>query len=424
MPKIIILIISALILSPVSSVASDLQKEAAKYNQQGINALNKNEFIQAIDYFLRALQIIPDDNTLKKNLAITYNNYAIALNNENKTEDAKEYLYKAIELEKDNLGFKENLANIISNLAIKYYNDGNYDLAIQELKESLASLPKHISSLMLLGQIYYQTQDLKKAQEIWNKAYTYDPHNIELKQMLARLRSEEKVETQLKQLDAYYFDIRFDKEAIDTEIYDIRYYLHDAYREIGRDFNYYPLHKIPVILYAQEDFHRLRQTPDWVAGIYDGKIRLPIKNGNFSAEEFKHLLRHEYTHAVVFELSNGKCPIWFNEGLAKYEESKQVKPDTALLEKAIKGNTIIPINKLDLNFSLQTEPEKLNLAYLEAYSFIEFILNRWNFYIIKGILEHLKNGESLEKAFYEETDRSMDKLEKDWKDYIQRNYCN
>lgn len=420
MQKIKILAVIIILLIPALSTARNLEKEqrAARWNDQGIDALNKNEYLQAIDYFQRALVVIPDNETIKKNLAVTYNNYAISLSG----EESKKYLYKAIELEHDNRSYKENLANIISNLSTQYYKEGDYEVSLKELKEALALLPKHIPSLILLGQIHYQRQELQKAEEIWEKAYTYDPHNMELKQMLARLKDEKKIETGLKQLDAYYFDIRFDKETVEAEIYDIRQYLQEAYRDVGRDFNYYPRHKIPVILYTHEDFKKLRRTPDWVAGIFDGKIRLPVKKNSLTTKEFKRLLWHEYTHAVVFYLTDGRCPTWFNEGLAKYEELKQGKPDLTLLKKAINEDYCIPVNHLASSFSLQTDPEKLNLAYMEAYSFVEFIMDRWSFYVIKDILEHLKQGKSMEEAFYEETYRSMDKLNKDWCDYILRRY--
>lgn len=422
--KTLIILTLLILLILESGYPISKEEEAGRWNQMGVDALNRNEYFSAIDYFQRALQILPKNGTIKKNLAITYNNYAIALIEKNNYEDAKEYLYKAIELEKDNLDYKKNLANIISSMAERYYKKGEYELAIMQLKESLALLPEHVPSLTLLGQVYYEKQELEKAQKVWEKAYRYDLGNIELKQMLARLKEEKEVETQFKQLDAYYFDIRFDKDAVSSEIYYIRYYLQRVYQDVGRDFDYYPQHKIPVLLYTQEDFRRIRKTPEWVSGIYDGKIRLPVRNGEPLITEFKHLIWHEYTHVVVFYLTDGKCPVWFNEGLAKYEELKQDPIDPSLLKKAIKENTLIPLNQLDQCFSLSTNPEKLNLAYLEAYSFIKFILDRWNFSVIRGTLKHLKAGVPIEEAIYRETYRKMGKLEKDWREWLQRKYCN
>lgn len=403
--------------------SSGEKEKAAQFNQKGIEALNKNEYTQAIDYFKQSLEIMPDNDTIKKNLAVAHNNYAIYLNEQGKRQDAKESLYEAIEMEKDNAAYKDNLANIISALASEYYKNGNYELAIREIKESLALKPRHIPGLILLGQIYYQTQELESAEKTWKKAYSYAPKNKELKRMLTKLKDEKKIETELKKLDAYYFDIRFDKETVESEVYDIKYYLQEAYRDIGRDFDYFPRHKIPVILYAQKDFHQLRETPEWVAGLYDGKIRLPIRKDSMSEKDFKRLIWHEYTHAVVFNLTDGKCPIWFNEGLAKHEEAKIETPDTTALSNAVKNNSIIPLSKLNSSFSLRTNPNQLNLAYLESYSFIEFMLDRWTFHVIKDILSMLKRGKSLDEAFFEETNRNIFKLNNDWKDYIKRTYC-
>jgi tetratricopeptide (TPR) repeat protein len=394
------------------------KEQAAGYNEHGINALKSNDYVSAIDYFQRALQLLPKNQIIRKNLALTYNNYAIELANKKQYEDAKESLYKAINIEKNNDRFKENLANIISSLASEYYKKENYEFASYKLKESLAVCPNHVPSLVLLGQVYYQTQDLVNAESCWNKAISLDPKNKDLKEMLTKLRSEKKVESRLKKLDAYYFDILFDKEVIDSEVYDIKSFLQDAYRDVGRDFNYYPKQKIPVILYTQGDFQQLRQTPEWVAGIYDGKIRLPIRKNGMTDTEFKRLIWHEYTHAVVFALTDGNCPIWFNEGLAKYQEAKIEKPDLSPLTKMLKNKTYIPLSDLNSYFSMQTKPELLNLAYLESYSFIDFMLDRWTFHVVKSVLSKLKSGKSLDKAFYDITNRNFRETEKDWIGFI------
>lgn len=398
------------------------KQKAVRWNQQAVGALDKGEFLEAIDLFQRALELSPDNETIKKNLAVTYNNYALALNQKDNIEDAKKYLYKAVETDPQNHQFKENLANVIYNGAESFFRDGDYSVTAKELQEALSFSPNHTPSLILLGQIYYQKQELNQAKTLWEEAYKYDPGNTELRKLLARIKEEEKIENNLKQLDAYYFDIRFDKEVVDSEIYDIRYWLQEAYRDIGRDFNYYPKHKMPVILYTHEDFKDLRKTPDWIAGMFDGKIRLPVKKETLTETEIKRLIWHEYTHAVILDLAQGKCPIWFNEGLAKWEETKQQPPDLTPLKEAIQKNSLIPLAKLESCFSLHTSPDRVNLAYLEAYSFIEFILDRWNFYIIRGILEQLKNGKSIEEAFQEETYRSIDQVDSYWQEYLRKRY--
>lgn len=425
--KILLLTVSILILVLLQNISFAIgipeKQKAARWNEDGIEALDKGEFLDAIGLFQRALELLPDNKTIKANLGIAYNNYALFLNKKKDTETAKKYLYRAIETDHTNSKYKENLANIIYSKAEKLYQNRDYSSAANELQETLGFLHNHTPSLILLGQIHYQKQELSQAKTLWEKAYKYDPGNTDLRKLLSKLKKEQKVEKEFKQLDAYYFDIRFDKEVVNNEIYDIRFFLKEAYRNIGRDFNYYPTHKIPVILYTQEDFKILRKTPDWVAGIFDGKIRLPVKKDTLSETSFKRLIWHEYTHAIILDLTQGRCPIWFNEGLAKWEESKQYPPDVTALKDAIEKKSLIPLSELESCFSLHTKAERTNLAYLEAYSFIEFILDRWNFYVIREILVQLKNGRSIEEAFYEQVSRSFDRLDKEWLEYLQKTYC-
>lgn len=397
---------------------NELEQKAAVLNEEGIKQLKENDFTAAINYISQALDVLPGNEILKTNLATAYNNYAISLNKRGQFEDAKDNLYKALELNPNNKNLKSNLANIVSSVAGNYYKNANYELAELELKHSLAFLPEHVPSLILLGQIYYQEQKMNEAEEIWARALKYDPNNAELKDMLNRLKKEKKIESGLAQTEAFNFDIRFDKEAVDSDIYDIRDYLKQTFKDVGRDFNFFPENTVTVILYTEDDFQKLRQTPEWISGIYDGKIRIPYRNGKISEEELQCLIQHEYTHAIIYMLTAGNCPLWFNEGIAKYEESKIRKPNLAYLQNALKKKSLIPLNNLDPSFKMSNNPEKMALAYLEAYTFVDFIMEYWNLYTLRQILEYLKKGYSLDKAFIETVRRTPESLQEKWIEHI------
>lgn len=421
-----IFISATIFLLLASSLASGTepsnQQLAFEFNEEAVLALENQEFSEAIDLLHQALALSPNDKTLKNNLAVTYNNYALYLGERDNTENAKKYLYKAISIAPNDTKYKDNLANIVCAYAEWFYQKGNIALAEQELEESLKLAPQHVPSLILLGRISYQEQQLKKAKALWAKAYKYDSNNTDLENLLDKVTEEEKIESNLKHTKAFCFDIRFDKNVVTDEIYDIRFYLQQAYRDIGHDFHYYPKQKIPVILYSPEDFKSLRNAPDWVSGIYDGKIRLPIKENTLQESEMKRLIWHEYTHAIVFYLGGTNCPLWLNEGLAKWEEAKQAPLNFLPLKNALKENKLIPLNRLESCFSMKTDLDKINLAYLEAYSFTEFLLKRWNFHTIKKLLEEFKNGASTEEAFSKILHRSIRKMNKEWLAFLQDRY--
>ena len=149
---------------------------------------------------------------------------------------------------------------------------------------------------------------------------------------------------------------------------------------------------------------------------------MPIKEDTLSGNEIKRLIWHEYTHAVVYDLCNNHCPIWFNEGLAKWEEAKQVPVDLRPLKTALKNNELIPLNELGSYFTMDADVDKLNLAYLEAYSFIEFIVKEWDLFRLRKILREFKKEKSAGKAFARVLYRSMEKMNSEWLEFLRKKY--
>ncbi len=87
----------------------------------------------------------------------------------------------------------------------------------------------------------------------------------------------------------------------------------------------YPAEAIEVIFHQSENFGRIAHSPSWTAGLYDGRVRIPIpQNQNFD-EDFARILRHEITHAVLSEHAQHRnLPPWFQEGLAQVAECPEL----------------------------------------------------------------------------------------------------
>jgi len=76
--------------------------------------------------------------------------------------------------------------------------------------------------------------------------------------------------------------------------------LEDAYGEVGRALNYYPLAEIQVtVLEPAVPGSDLTDAPAGAAGSSTATIRLPIRHPSRNAGGLRRLLYHEYTHAVL-----------------------------------------------------------------------------------------------------------------------------
>ncbi len=84
-----------------------------------------------------------------------------------------------------------------------------------------------------------------------------------------------------------------------------------------------PSAQIEVNLYPAESFQSIVVGgPEWAEGLFDGRLRIPVRaemitQRNFS-DSLEVVLRHELVHALLAQLSGGRpLPPWFDEGLAQ-----------------------------------------------------------------------------------------------------------
>jgi tetratricopeptide (TPR) repeat protein len=83
----------------------------------------------------------------------------------------------------------------------------------------------------------------------------------------------------------------------------------------------YPAEQIEVIFHQSENFGRIAHSPSWTAGLYDGRVRIPIPQDQDFNEDFARILRHEIAHAVLSEHAQHRnLPAWFQEGMAQVAE--------------------------------------------------------------------------------------------------------
>lgn len=335
---------------------------------------------------------------------------------------ALEYL-RRIEVKRPNDPFlQQEKARLLTRLGQHFYQEKNYPQARAALLEALDLNPHNYPALKTLGETAYYSQHLLEAEDYWQKALILNPSDRKLASQLERLRKELVVERDLDFSRLANFDIRFHAGKPDYDIYDIQSYLLDAYREIGYDFNFYPTRSIVVILYTRKEFEHLRNTPQWVGGIYDGKIRLPVGAGELSASDFKKILWHEYSHALVHDLTGNNCPRWLNEGLAQYEEAKVEPINLNQLRLAWEEETLLSLSELNRAFGFKKTPKTVALAYAQAYSLTDYLIRRYGFWRINLILQRLKQGEDWQKVFKEDLIISITELEEEWHQEIEREF--
>lgn len=363
---------------------------------------------------------MPGHAHTRQQLAIALNNYAITLSNHGQYVDAKQYLEEAMRTDGTNGQFKQNLVVVHLQAAQISYQAKRFADARASLAEAFALDPTHPQANVLLGEIEYNSQHLKEAQRAWETALASDALLKDVQEKLERLKQELPVESKFERISQAYFDIRYTEDLTRETGFDLRDVLLEARRQVGADFQYWPKQKIIVLVYTADEFRRLRQdTPEWVAGQYDGKIRVPLPGQGIDLSMVTRTLSHEYTHALIYELAANQCPTWLNEGLAEYEGWKGLQPPWLMLRNAVMTKDVIPWSALSERFSLTQPAEKVSLAYEQSHSIVRYLVERYGFWRIRRILKALSVGASLEEVLAKECHLPMHRLESQWRRWLE-----
>jgi len=124
----------------------------------------------------------------------------------------------------------------------------------------------------------------------------------------------------------------------------------------------------------------------WIAGIYDGKIRIVSETDSEDPAALYIILTHEIIHLAIYEISQGKCPYWLDEGLAVYLSQELSDEYFHNLFQAVKNERIIPLETLENNSLIDTSEELRRLAYAESFSITEYIIETYGWSKLKSML--------------------------------------
>jgi hypothetical protein len=196
------------------------------------------------------------------------------------------------------------------------------------------------------------------------------------------------------------------------------------YPVLARNFGFDIQGPVPVLLYAERE--ALNQSFGWPAdantvGVYwAGSIRVlspavwidPLEAEADYDRYFHEMgpMAHEIAHLFVDYLSRGNCPRWFNEGVAQYQEYLLTgfqfgEPRFFPLENAY---TLEELQYFD-------QLEDQNLAYLQCFSLVYFLVEQHGWPVVVRVLEALGRGASLATAMQDELGLDLNTLDGEWK---------
>ena len=403
--QVSVLVILAAILTPSISA---YPQDAIHYNTAGVELYKSGDYAGATRMLEIAYSLAPDNKTIQSNLTNAHLAAAKELVEANEVDAAIEELSAALELRDDD-------ADLYVYTASLCLNTGDPESAEGMLLSALDIAPEHKNAHLFLGEVYYRIGSLKDAVAEWKWVLERYPSWEAARDRLDKAERELKVEKDFAtEYRRRHFIISRDRDEFERESRVILDILERAYFNIGRDLNCFPQNRVQVLLYSVEQFSEATLANVEVAGLYDGKIRVPLSAEGPDGDRLELILRHEYTHVLVMELTGGNAPFWFNEGLAQYESEELDENKRRIISDTLHRGELIPLKDLgETRLDFNGDTARQRLAYLEAFAAANYLRKRFSRRHLFDFMQMLAEKNDTETALRSVYRRSYDKLHRD-----------
>ena len=164
-------------------------------------------------------------------------------------------------------------------------------------------------------------------------------------------------------------------------------------------FGEIPRFRATVKLMDEEDFYKETGAPRWTnAMYYRGEIIIPLEPGKVDETNLIRSVKHEFTHAVIHALSDGKCPGWLDEGIAQWIEGDANPALKPALANWLQAHKPVPFRLLQGGFT-KLKAKMVPAAYAQSLFAAKDILNRKGKNKFTVYFENLRSGLTHPVAF-------------------------
>lgn len=137
-------------------------------------------------------------------------------------------------------------------------------------------------------------------------------------------------------------------------------------------------------------------------------------------------LAHEYTHLVVSRISHDTVPVWLQEGLARFEQTRWhsapgvtlESTEQALLAAALKKGQLITFDEMHPSMAKLPSQEAAALAYAEVYTLVGWMQATIGYKGLRETLVAQRDGKSARRAVAEAMNMTWPNVEKEWHTHL------
>ena len=384
--------------------AAPLGFEAARLNNEAVELGAAGLYEQSVRRFYEALDVEPEHPVLLRNLQTTLFNWGATELQNGENDRAVGLLEEALRA-----GVTVETLKVLGSA---YLQTGSAVEAAAVLEEAAAMAGANAQVLFLLGQAYMDLDRRPEALDFLFRARDAGAPETMVGPLIERLGREVDAEWDFAVEETAHFRISFGDEEQPGTITLIGHALERAYRNVGAKLGAYPPEPTPVVLYARQDFHSLTQTSGWAEGVFDGRIKIPVRGLDAHDPKVNRVLRHEYAHSLVARLGGRSVPGWVNEGISMWAEEEIDGDRHDWAASIVEQTHPVPLRDLVQSFA-RMPAHQAQLAYAQSYLMIRSLVDRYGAGRLRQLLEELGRKRQLEEAFFDVYHQELARVERE-----------
>jgi hypothetical protein len=374
----------------LSAIGAGADPASSRLNAEAVSLNAAGEFAAASERLRAALEKEPDRKVLRDNLRVVMRNWAVQELNDGRLGAAVEIAEEGLRMEED--------AGLLAVAGVAYSRLGEWKTARDELERALALGAPEPAALVALGTTYRQLGDLEAAVEMLQRAKEAGAAGEEFEATLAKLERELDAEWDFDELNSAHFRVGFEGGQDDEAARVVLAQLEEAYFLVGGKLGYFPPQHTQVVLYSGEEFHDITQAPGWTGGIFDGRIKLPVRGLRENSPLLVRTLRHEFAHVLVTLLTRNHVPVWLSEGVAIWAEEDEEGERSQWALHTVAGQRLLNLSDLEQPF-MRLPEDDVPLAYAQSYLAVRTILDDYGSDGLRRLLATLGEGTKIDAAF-------------------------
>jgi tetratricopeptide (TPR) repeat protein len=265
----------------------------------------------------------------------------------------------------------------------------------------------------ILGKAHYFREDMERAIEEFQLALSLED-DPEFRQSLEKATLEARTARGFDQKRLSHFIVSYEGETMESTGRMVLDSLERSRATLISQLGYEPEEPVVVILYSSRSYREMGG-PHWSAGLFDGKIRMPVGGLHQVDAQIRSTLHHELVHAFIHARAGERAPRWLHEGVAEYMEGTRGSDQGSLLARVIaEGNSF--------EYCLPSAQCDVRLFYPAAASLVDYLIQMRGVGGIRDVLTSLGEGSDIDKALQRVLGKDEGALIREWEHFVSRRF--